>query len=227
MTKASKAKPARGKYSAKFIDLVPMLVLKCGMINSRGEIAWTQVATFLRVSTESIRRWRDPTDVKMYKEDFAAAVEKLTEEVDTERTKRSQIEASRKHTLHRRNFEMVDQGPMRPKWGWTKKVLLRYAWEVLGLDLPKKMANPEIEYEILWELKQQTSPKRRETSSSRQEVDPNPEAVKRVLTNMGDPEHRWNLKDQIEGPLTSIEISYHEIKEDPNAGKTIEDGSES
>ena len=176
----------------------------------------------MRLDTKTIRRWLDPTQ-PVYHKDFAEAIEKLAEEVDTGRTKRGQLTVSQKHTLHRRSYEMVPIGPMRPVWSWPKRVLVRYASEVLGLDIAGSLAKADIEYEIRWELDAQTVTRRRPASSTVQEVDPNQDAVKVILRNLGDPERRWSLKDEIEGgPITSIEINYHEIEEDPNAGKKIE-----
>lgn len=211
------------KYQAKFCELVPKLVLKCGMVNTRGRIAWDRVATFLRIDARTIRRWLNPSE-PVYHSDFAEAVEKLIEEVDTGRTKRDQVTVSGRHRLHSRNFEMAQIGPMPPKWGWPKRVLLLYASEVLGVALAPSLLKPDLEYEIAYELNAQTQKKRCETTSGWRDVDPNQDAVKLILKNLGDPKHRWNIKDEVEGgAITAINIAYHEIEEDPNAGKSIED----
>lgn len=225
--KKTKSKKNKGKYDVKFIEKVRMLVLQCGMINRRSEIAWSKIAQCLSVTTESIRRWLDP-DSKVYKEDFKAAIEEIQQEIDTGNVKHSTLVTATKHTLTRRNWEMADVGPMRPRSSWTIPVLRQYAAEQLGLDLPAKLSKAKIGYAIDVALRKQTVRKRVPSTGSSQEVDPNPEARKLILRNVGKAENRWNLKEEVEGgAITAINITVNEVEKDPNEGKRIEDDQKS
>lgn len=88
--KKSKKKP-QGKYNAKTIELVRMLVLKCGVVNRRSEIAWTKVAKCLGVRPKTIYSWLDPRK-DTYKKKFDEAVEELRAEIDVGAIKRSMID---------------------------------------------------------------------------------------------------------------------------------------
>lgn len=198
-----------------------MLVLECGLVNSRGTIAWSQVARYLGVTAEAIRRWRDPLHDN-YKEDFAAAVEEIQAEVDTGKTKRDCITQSHRHTLTKRIRQLRKIGPKPPPAGYTKPLLLRYSAEVLGLTLDRRLRVKEIKRRIALAIKDQTVEKMVAVTEVIQEVDPHPEARKAVLRNMG--RDRWNMKDQLESTgVTSIEVTVNEVTEDPSAGKRIED----
>ena len=217
-----KKKRHQDKYNVKFIERVELLVLKSGMINRRSEIAWTKVAYCLAVTPVTIRRWLDP-DHKLYKKDFAAAVELIQEEIDAGRVKHGTLIAATKHTLHRRNWELQDDGPMKPRQSWPITVLRKYAEEQLGIRIPAGLRKAAVEYTIKKAIEAQTKRKKKYTSGSVQEVDANPDARRLILKNLGKSEDRWNLKDEIEGgAIATINIEYTELAEDPNKGKTID-----
>ncbi len=211
----------KGRYQPKTIAQVEMLVLECGLVNSRGTIAWSQIATYLGVTAESIRRWRDPLH-KNYKPEFAEAVELIQAEVDTGKTKRDCITQSHRHTLSKRIRELRTVGPKPPPADYTKPLLLRYSAEVLGLALSPRLRVNEIKREIKLAIEDQTVAKMVTVREVVQDVDPHPEARKAVFRNMG--REKWNMKDELETTgVTSIEITVNEVTEDPSAGKRIDE----
>ena len=85
----------------------------------------------------------------------------------------------------------------------------------MGLSLRPTMCGSEIQYEIVKELKAQTTEKMVAVRMVAIEVDPHLETVKLVLKNIGDPKDRWNLKDDIEGgAIAEININYVELDEE-------------
>ncbi len=211
----------KGRYQPGTIAKVEMLVLECGLLNKRGEIAWSRIARYLGVTVEAIRHWRDPIHDN-YHADFARAVKELEAEVDTGKTKRDCVTQSHRHKLTKRIRELRKLGPEPPPADYTKPLLLRYSAEVLGLTLSRRLRVKEIKREIDRAIKDQTVEKMVTVTEIIQEVDPHPEARKAVLRNMGS--EKWNMKDQLESSgVTSIEITVNEVTEDPSAGKRIDE----
>jgi hypothetical protein len=74
-----------------------MLVVDCGLINRKGEIAWSRVARALVVSVSLLRRWRSPQD-KAYKPEFRQAGLDAGDAVQLGKIKLSMIRRAQDHT---------------------------------------------------------------------------------------------------------------------------------
>lgn len=66
----------QSKYSNRFAKDIYWLVVECGLINSRNQIAWTKIAKIWDVHNSLIRRWLNPKDRDYYKPEFTKQVRK-------------------------------------------------------------------------------------------------------------------------------------------------------
>jgi len=230
-------RPKRGqtgrpaKYQPRYVELVKMYIIELGAINSRGEIAWGRIAKAMGLNVETLRRWRTKSN-PYYKQDFAIAVTQAVEEIDTGRIKAGQIVQAQKHILHRVTREPRIKGPKMPSSSYTKALLIRYANDAFKIQLDMKMTIPEIRYKLERRIEELTEEKMVIVKKESIEVDPNPAAVKLVLTNLGKKKERWNFKEQHEidtsDPLTQLLKDIAEqpmtlpsdeiVKEDANNG---------
>lgn len=192
--KGAKGKETKGKYDVKFIEKVRMLVLQCGMINRRSEIAWSKIAQCLSVTTESIRRWRDPLE-DTYKKEFAEAVAGLKTEVAVGKIKRDTVTASGRHLRFKKTYEAQTIAPKPPKAAYRKQELILYAKATLKLKLSESMTKSEMLFRITGEIEKQTKTKMVEVGKVVQEVYGEPAARALALANMGPVEDRWLAKE--------------------------------
>jgi hypothetical protein len=91
-------KRTESKYKPQFAETLKMLVVECGMLNNRGEIAWSKIAKYLGVGRETLRNWRDPSKPRHFKAEFAAAVKEAIEAVNADQIKRSMIQRAQGYT---------------------------------------------------------------------------------------------------------------------------------
>ena len=81
-----------------------------------------------------------------------------------------------------------------PSSDYNKALLIRYADDVLKLRLDMKMTVPEMLYKLERRVEELTEEKMIIVRKESIEVDPNPAAVKLVLTNLVKKEERWSFK---------------------------------
>ncbi|MHC4538660.1 MAG: hypothetical protein ACYTEK_22810 [Planctomycetota bacterium] len=95
MTKSKGKNATKGgrqsKYNRRFAKNVHWMIVECGLVNSRGQIAWKKIAKIWGVSESLIRRWLNPLDGDYYKADFAASVNQAVEALDLGSLKRDTI----------------------------------------------------------------------------------------------------------------------------------------
>jgi hypothetical protein len=186
------------KYRKEFAEQIGWMVTNCGMVNNRGQIAWTKIGRIWKVSTSLIRRWLNRLDGDYYKADFAAAVKQAIESLDLGKVKRDAITAAGKHIRHKRIREMVARGPKPPRSNYTKPLLVRYAAEVLKppLKLDVNRTRVELLFEIERAVEAQTTQKMEVVRTESQEVLGESAARALVLANMGPKDERWTDKQE-------------------------------
>jgi len=202
MAKKNKGKNAtkggrQSKYKKRFAEDIYWMVVECGLVNTRGQIAWNKIAKIWGVSESLIRRWLNRLDGDYYKADFAAAVKQAIEALDLGGIKRDTITAAGRHIKHRRIRELVAHGPKPPRSSYTKAILVRYAAEVLKppLTLDVRRTKAELLYEIEQAIEGQTTQKMEVVRTESQEVYGEPSARAVVLANLGPENERWMAKE--------------------------------
>ena len=225
--KKAETRPEQGqagrpaKYQPRYVELVKMYIIELGAVNSRGEIDWGRIAKAMGLNVETLRRWRTKSS-PYYKQDFAFAVTQAVEEFDTGRIKAGQIVQAQKHILHRFYSELRNVGPKQPPSSYKKELLIWYADERLYLILDPKMDLKEIRYHIDRRVEELAKEEMVIVRKESIEVDPNPAAVKLVLTNLGKKEERWSFKEglgvsgdlNIENVVFNVKKNYENSERD-------------
>ena len=196
MGKKKAKKRPQGKYSADHIETVRMLVLQCGMVNGRGEIAWSKIAKYLKVTAYTLRRWRNPAH-KDYKKEFAESLGPLQEDVDIGRVKTDTIRAAGRHILHKTVREPQIDGPAPVRAGYGKSELVEYAATILepSLNLDSSMSKPAMLVKIDAAITKQTKRKMVVVRTEAQERMGQPAAQALVHANLGPEDERWIVKE--------------------------------
>jgi hypothetical protein len=175
------------------------MVTNCGMVNNRGQIAWTKIGRIWKVSTSLIRRWLNRLDGDYYKADFAAAVEQATEALDLGKVKRDAITAAGRHFRHKTVREIVVKSPMRPRAVYGKKELVIYAAAMLKppLRLDPRSTKPAMLLQIDIAIKEQTTRNLQKVRTESQECMGEGSARALVVANVGPEDDRWVEKTQV------------------------------
>lgn len=185
-----------------------MLVVEMGAVNNRGEIAWTKVARAMGLSAETLRRWRTESS-GYYQPDFAAMVDDVVPLVESGQVKRAFIDRAKPHAVVKITRELRTQGPKRPPESMRKALLIRYAAEVLHLELDESLKKDELLYEIDRAIAAQTTQELVVTKRETQRSMGDNTAGTLVAANYGPPEERWRQKTEtdVKVPATLADIA--------------------
>jgi hypothetical protein len=129
------------KYHPSHAELAKMMIVELGAVNNRGEVAWGKIAKLLRVSVETLRRWRTRSG-PYYRADFAAAVTQAIEEIDAGKIKRSMIQRAQGYTQRRTVTEIRDTPDGEITVNRTEKTTLAGDVQAAKLVLPN-IGDPE------------------------------------------------------------------------------------
>lgn len=203
------------KYKKSYADRLKFLVIECGLINSRGQIAWSKIARALHISQETMRRWQNPMS-KYYKEEFAQAVKDAQESVELGRIKRSMIDKAKGYTKKKVVKEVRIEGPMRPRklGSYSKSALLRYAKKYLKKKIDSKLTRDEVLHEIDLTLAKLSKEVIKTSREETEKITGDVQAAKLVTSNIGSLEDRWYEKQQVgfdPKDKLEIEINVNEI----------------
>uniref|UniRef100_A0A6M3KV13 Uncharacterized protein n=1 Tax=viral metagenome TaxID=1070528 RepID=A0A6M3KV13_9ZZZZ len=147
----------------------------------------------LKVGVRILQRWRNPLD-ELYKPALAEAVRAAQENIDAGHIHRGLIDLAKPHTVLKRIRVLRESGPQPPPRSWRKKELLTFGRIRLGIELDPKTNVNELRIIIDHECE-----KRREqklvTAREERTTELDVQAAKFVLTNIGDPEKRWMVKE--------------------------------
>jgi len=170
-----------------------MLIMEMGAVNNRGQIAWSKIAKALGVSDQTLHNWRTQSS-GYYQPDFAAMVDEIIPIVEAGQVKRDMITRSKQHAVVKITREIRVRGPKSPRESMRKALLVRYAREVLSLELDESLRKDEMLYEIERKIAALTTEElvvvKRETQKSMGDNT----AAALVAANYGPENERWRSK---------------------------------
>jgi hypothetical protein len=196
--KNSQSKPKadiKTKYTPEAPELLIMLVVECGMVNSRGEIAWGKVARAMGVSEMTLHNWRNPQKPETYHKEFHQAAKMARESVDAAQIKRGIIDLAKPHYEYDRTQELRKVGPTAPPKHWYKDDLIEWADTYLDLEIDPTMTKPQVIAAIARECFELTEEKLVTVKERRKKV-VDVGAAKLALPNIGPLEERWIEKTE-------------------------------
>lgn len=202
------------------------LIEKVRTLRERN-LSWDIVAKAVGVGRSTLFEWKDP-ESSQYNENFALMCEEAEEVVadktKADQAKQSQFHKLRKVIFElrevdirsldkrekkkfkklrsadreeKREFpELMPPPGMPPSW-LTKQYIIDYADQVLDLTLDPGANINEMRAECLLRIKELTVTVKVKIVTE-QEVDPSAQAVKNVLSNMGNKDERWDLSEKRE-----------------------------
>ena len=185
------------KYEPEFADRAYFFCAETGVISK------AKLAKLLGTNRRTIVRWLDP-EGDQYQKDFADALKKAQEGIDSGAIKQSIIKRAQDHTETRVYRELQRVGPKLPDWSLSKKGLILYAEEVLKLEISGKLTKDEIrvKIEVAVEKKTTEAMKRVREEDTKQHGDV--AAARLVLPNIGPEKERWTEKQKLDVNVTSL-----------------------
>lgn len=114
-------------------------MVECGLVNSRGEIAWSKIARWFEVSTKTLDRWKDPMS-KYYHRDFHEAFLAAQEALEVGQVKLAVIDRAKGFTQVKTVREPVLVGPSAPPLSSLGKPELTEYGKRFGLRLKRSMS---------------------------------------------------------------------------------------
>lgn len=174
-----------------------------------------------QVSKSALYNWLDKGH-KAYNKTFATAVSRAKEHYDTGRVKMGQVEQAEKHILTKtvrelKTYDIRTLGtkyklpkgakrikgkpkapPSMPPLSYSAQEHMEYAEKFLDLKFEKKLTKARIRMACQKRIDELSFESMARVRTEEQQVDPNQQAVKNVLTNMGPEDNRWNFKEEKE-----------------------------
>lgn len=206
------------QYCEKFVETLLFFIDDPRSLATRNVLSNVKIAKLLKVSPETVKRWRT-IGSGYYKKPFAEAIEKLQEVIYSGEIKMGLIDKARGYTEHKYTRELQTKGVTLPALSkMSVKQLLEYARHKLKLRLKKTMARYEIELAIREAAETAETSEMVIVKHESKNIAADVAAAERVLSNIGTPEKRWQFKQQTEMTVSFSDF-MKKAKEIANAAK--------
>jgi len=204
-SKSSLQKLNNEKWSEEFPARIRFLICECGLINKRGDVDYKRIAKVLGVSVQGLRRWKNPLD-DYYKPALAEAVAAAVAELDAGHIHRGLIDLAKPHVVVKRTRALKSTGIKPPPKSWSKNDLLTFARIKLGIELDPDLSKIEIRLRIEGAC-EKTGAEKLVTVREERTTEVDVGAAKYVLSNIGDKDKRWKVKETREHELGDEELT--------------------